>query len=49
MSENKKLAIITDYDFALKHVPPYPKPAFLSYENPFRIKVILEHLEKVKI
>jgi acetoin utilization deacetylase AcuC-like enzyme len=49
MSENKKLAIITDDDFALKHIPPYPKPAFLSYENPFRIKVILEYLEKVKI
>ena len=49
MSDSKKLGIITDEDFALKHIPPYPKPVLLSYENPFRIKVILEHLEKIKI
>ncbi len=49
MSEKKKVAIITDEDFALKHVPPYPKPAFFSYENPTRIKVVLDYLEKVGI
>jgi len=47
MSEKKKIAIVTDEDFAVKHVPPFPKPAFLSYETPFRIKVILEHLQKI--
>ncbi len=49
MEENKKIGILIDEDFAVKNAPPYSKPAFLSHENPFRIKIIVEHLENVKI
>ncbi|MFX0059560.1 MAG: histone deacetylase [Candidatus Hodarchaeota archaeon] len=45
MSENK-IAIITDEDFAIKNSPPFPKPSFISFENPLRIKFILNHLER---
>jgi acetoin utilization deacetylase AcuC-like enzyme len=45
MSENK-IAIITDEDFATKNSPPFPKPSFISFENPLRIKFILNHLER---
>jgi len=48
MTDNKKIGIIVDEDFALKHIPPYPKPAFLSFENPLRIRAILDYFEKIK-
>ena len=43
-----KIAIITDKDFETKNTPPFPKPSFISFENPLRIKFILNHLEKKK-
>ncbi|NHJ25531.1 MAG: histone deacetylase [Candidatus Lokiarchaeota archaeon] len=43
MSEHK-IGLIIDDDFAFKHIPPYPKPSFISFENPYRIKFILDHL-----
>lgn len=46
---NKKVGILVDYDFAKKNDPPYPHPIFLSYENPLRIKRILDHLEDVNL
>ncbi len=42
----KKIGIILDEDFGSKHVPPYPKPSFISFEHPFRINCILNHLER---
>jgi len=41
----KKIGILVDEDFALLHVPPYPKPSFISFENPQRIRSILDHLD----
>ncbi|KKN53689.1 hypothetical protein LCGC14_0599920 [marine sediment metagenome] len=48
MKTNKKIGIIVDEDFALKHIPPYPHPTFLSYESPMRIESIIAYLEKKK-
>ena len=42
----KKIGIILDDDFGSKHVPPYSKPSFISFEHPFRINCILNHLER---
>ncbi len=42
----KKVGIILDDDFGSKHIPPYPKPSFISFEHPFRITCILNHLER---
>jgi acetoin utilization deacetylase AcuC-like enzyme len=46
MTVIEKIGIIIDDDFAIKNVPPYPRPTFLSYETPLRIKSILNLLEK---
>ena len=46
MNERKKIAFITDTDFTYMHEPPYPKPSFISYENPLRISNILRELNK---
>lgn len=43
------IGIIVDDDFASKHIPPYPKPSFISFENPLRIKSILNHLTRNNI
>jgi len=48
MTENK-IGIIYDDDFALKHVPPYPKPTFLSFENPARIEAMIKALKREQI
>jgi len=48
MTENT-IGIIVDDDFASKHIPPYPKPSFISFENPLRIRSILNHLERNNI
>lgn len=45
MTTEKPIGIIVDNDFASKHIPPYPKPTFISFEHPSRIKAILNHLE----
>jgi len=37
----KKVGIIFDDDFGSKHIPPYPKPSFISFEHPIRINAIL--------
>ena len=42
---DKKVGIILDDDFGSKHIPPYPKPSFISFEHPFRIHCVLNHLE----
>ncbi len=42
----KKVGIIFDDDFGSKHIPPYPKPSFISFEHPIRINAILNHLER---
>ena len=44
-----KIGIIVDDDFAIKNIPPYPHPTFLSYETPLRIKSILNLLESNNI
>ncbi len=46
MTVNNKIGIITDRDFAVKHIPPYPHPLFCSYETPLRIQSVLTYLEK---
>ncbi len=48
MTKNK-IGIVIDDDFASKHVPPYPNPAFQSFESPLRIKAILEYFDKIKM
>jgi len=48
MTDNK-IGIITDEDFGLKNIPPFPKPSFISFEHPLRIRFILDQLEKNKI
>jgi len=45
MTENK-IGIIFDERFTLKHAPPYPKPTFVAYEHPNRIKVMLDALNR---
>ena len=47
--ENKKIGIVIDNDFASKNNPPYPRPMFVSNENPNRIKSILNYFEKINI
>lgn len=42
MTEQKPIGIVFDEDFAEKHAPPYPNPAFLSFESPLRIKGIYD-------
>jgi acetoin utilization deacetylase AcuC-like enzyme len=42
----KNLGIITDEEFGTLHEPPFPKPSFLAFENPDRVKFILEFLER---
>lgn len=49
MTPNKKIGLIIDKDFGMKHIPPYPHPIFLSYESPMRIESILTYLNKKKI
>ncbi len=46
---NKKIGILIDYDFANKHIPPYPHPVFFSYESPRRIRAILEYFKNIKL
>jgi acetoin utilization deacetylase AcuC-like enzyme len=49
MTPENLIGIIVDDDFASKHIPPYPKPSFISFENPLRIKATLNHLERTQI
>jgi acetoin utilization deacetylase AcuC-like enzyme len=49
MTPENLIGIIVDDDFASKHIPPYPKPSFISFENPLRIKTVLNHLERIQI
>lgn len=43
IEKNIKIGIVVDDDFASKNSPPYPKPSFLSFETPLRIKSILDY------
>ena len=45
MSKNN-LALIIDEDFTLMHNPAFPKPSFISFENPSRISRVLEFLKQ---
>ncbi|MFX1409100.1 MAG: histone deacetylase [Promethearchaeota archaeon] len=49
MPKHKKIGIILDDDFALRNMPPYPRPTFLSYETPLRIKSVFKYFESVKL
>lgn len=49
MTSEKLIGIVVDDEFASKHIPPYPKPSFISFENPLRIKAVLNHLERIQI
>ncbi|MFX0166360.1 MAG: histone deacetylase [Candidatus Hodarchaeota archaeon] len=49
MTRTSKIGIITDDDFAIKNVPPYPHPIFLSYESPLRIRSVLDFLEMKEV
>jgi acetoin utilization deacetylase AcuC-like enzyme len=40
-----KIGLVSDNDFGSQHIPPYPKPSFISFENPDRIKVVLNCLK----
>lgn len=48
MKENK-IGIVVDDDFATKNVPPYPRPVFMSYESPLRVKAILDYFNKIDL
>ena len=48
MTDNK-IGIIYDDIFTLKHTPPYPKPTFIAFEHPTRIRVMLEVLKREQI
>jgi acetoin utilization deacetylase AcuC-like enzyme len=49
MTTENLIGLIVDDDFASKHVPPYPRPSFISFEHPHRIKAVLNHLERNNI
>ena len=49
MTTNNLIGLIVDEDFASKHIPPYPRPSFISFEHPLRIRAILNHLERTNI
>jgi acetoin utilization deacetylase AcuC-like enzyme len=49
MTMKNLIGLIIDDDFASKHIPPYPKPSFISFEHPSRIEAILNHLERINI
>lgn len=49
MKHDFKLGIVTDNAFGTMHDPPYPRPSFISFENPSRISHINAYLENQKI
>lgn len=49
MKHEFKLGIVTDDAFGIMHDPPYPKPSFISFENPSRISHIITFLKNQKI
>jgi len=49
MTKDQKIGMVVDEDFALKNNPPYQHPIFFSYENPLRIRVILDYFEKMNL
>ncbi|MHA1705743.1 MAG: histone deacetylase family protein [Promethearchaeota archaeon] len=49
MTKNIKIGIITDEIFYRGHVPPYPKPSFLSHENPLRIRRIMDYFDSINL
>ena len=46
---DKKIGIVIDIDFATKHQPPFPRPMFVSYETPNRIKFLMDYFENVQL
>jgi len=49
MTNNNKIGLVIDGDFASKNEPPYPHPIFFSYETPLRIRSIITYLEKKNV
>jgi len=49
MKPKSKLGIVTDDAFGLMHEPPYPKPSFISFENPSRISHVVTYLKNQSI
>lgn len=45
----KKVGIVLDEDFASKHIPPYPKPTFIAFETPLRIREVLDYFDRVNL
>lgn len=45
----RQIGIIIDDMFGLKHTPPYPKPTFIAFEHPNRIKSMIEILNRDQI
>jgi acetoin utilization deacetylase AcuC-like enzyme len=43
------VGIISDKDFEILNEPPYPHPYFESFENPLRIKCIMDYFKKEKL
>ena len=43
---NYKIGLVIDDEFGSQHIPPYPKPSFISFENPHRVKIILDSLKE---
>ena len=41
-----KIGLVIDDEFGSQHIPPYPKPSFISFENPHRVKIILDSLKE---
>lgn len=48
-TEDLPIGLITDDVFAKQHDPPYPNPAFVSYENPLRISAIMNYFERMDV
>jgi len=46
---DKKIGIVIDIDFATKHQPPFPRPMFVSYETPNRIKFLIDYFENIQL
>ena len=43
---NYKIGLVIDDEFGSQHIPPYPKPSFISFENPHRVKIIVDSLKE---
>ena len=49
MKHKTKLGIVTNDAFGIMHDPPYPRPSFISFENPSRISHVITYLKNHNI